>query len=225
MGNMVFFPTNNVGKYDRYKNSFEKAGFIYKRYLIENNNEVKVDVVEDGKSLKENAEKKAKEYYDEYKRHLKGQDFAIITTDEALYIEGLDDEHQPGLFVRRFGGIDAKRATDEEVVEKYTSVVKALGGEAKAKWVYSLVMYDGSDFYDLTWEEEVLFSDTPHYPITKGYVLNNITLVKKEENNNIMLSDLSEKERNDYLAKYTDSVVKFIKEKMAKIRDENEQTK
>ena len=225
MGNMVFFPTNNVGKYDRYKNSFEKAGFIYKRYLIENNNEVKVDVVEDGKSLKENAEKKAKEYYDEYKRHLKGQDFAIITTDEALYIEGLDDEHQPGLFVRRFGGIDAKRATDEEVVEKYTSVVKALGGEAKAKWVYSLVMYDGSDFYDLTWEEEVLFRDTPHYPITKGYVLNNITIVKKEENNNIMLSDLSEKERNDYLAKYTDSVVKFIKEKMAKIRDENEQTK
>ena len=225
MGNMVFFPTNNVGKYDRYKNSFEKAGFIYKRYLIENNNEVKVDVVEDGKSLKENAEKKAKEYYDEYKRHLKGQDFAIITTDEALYIEGLDDEHQPGLFVRRFGGIDAKRATDEEVVEKYTSVVKALGGEAKAKWVYSLVMYDGSDFYDLTWEEEVLFRDTPHYPITKGYVLNNITIVKQEENNNIMLSDLSEKERNDYLAKYTDSVVKFIKEKMAKIRDENEQTK
>ena len=36
MGNIVFFPTNNVGKYDRYKNSFEKAGFIYKRYLIEN---------------------------------------------------------------------------------------------------------------------------------------------------------------------------------------------
>ena len=60
MGNMVFFPTNNVGKYDRYKNSFEKAGFIYKRYLIENNNEVKVDVVEDGKSLKENAEKRQK---------------------------------------------------------------------------------------------------------------------------------------------------------------------
>ena len=35
------------------------------------------------------------------------------------------------------------------------------------------------------WEEEVLFSATPHYPIKKGYVLNNII------SNYIMLSDLS----------------------------------
>ena len=216
MKTIVFFPTNNIGKYDRYKNSFEKEKMVYNRYLIENNTEVKVDVVEDGKTLKENAEKKAKQYYDEYKKHLDNANFAIITTDEALYIDGLKDEEQPGLFVRRFGGIDAKRATDDEVVEKYTSVVKELGGEAKAKWVYSLVMYDGSDFYDYTWEEKVLFCDTPHYPITKGYVLNNITIVKKEGTNNIMLSDLSEEDRNDYLSKFTDAVVKFIKEKMEK---------
>ena len=216
MKTIVFFPTNNIGKYDRYKNSFEKEKMVYNRYLIENNTEVKVDVVEDGKTLKENAEKKAKQYYDEYKKHLDNVNFAIITTDEALYIDGLKDEEQPGLFVRRFGGIDAKRATDDEVVEKYTSVVKKLGGEAKAKWVYSLVMYDGSDFYDYAWEEPVLFCDTPHYPITKGYVLNNITIVKKEGKSPVMLSDLSENERAEYLSNYTDKVVRFIKEKMEK---------
>ena len=62
----------------------------------------------------------------------------------------------------------------------------------------------------------MLFCDTPHYPITKGYVLNNITIVKKEGTNNIMLSDLSEEDRNDYLSKFTDAVVKFIKDKMEK---------
>lgn len=215
MKKIVFFPTNNIGKYDRYKKSFKKKNIIYNRYLTDENGiEIKVEVSEDGKTLNENAKKKAKQYYDEYKRHLNDTSFSIITTDEALYIDGLTEKEQPGLFVRRFGGIDAKRATDEEVVQKYTSVIKKLGGEAKAKWIYSLVMYDGKNFYDYTWEEPVLFSSIPHYPITKGYVLNNITIVKKVDNNTIMLSDLTEEERYEYLSKYTDTIADFINDKL-----------
>ena len=215
MKKIVFFPTNNIGKYERYKKSFEKKNIIYNRYLTDENGiEIKVEVSEDGKTLNENAKKKAKQYYDEYKRHLNDTNFSIITTDEALYIDGLTEKEQPGLFVRRFGGIDAKRATDEEVVQKYTSVIKKLGGEAKAKWIYSLVMYDGKNFYDYTWEEPVLFSSIPHYPITKGYVLNNITIVKKVDNNTIMLSYLTEEERYEYLSKYTDTIADFINDKL-----------
>ena len=215
MQKVVFFPTNNIGKYDRYIKSFNKENITYNRYLIDENGfEVKVNVVEDGETLKENAQKKAKAYYDEYKKYLGDTIFSIITTDEALYIDGLSDEEQPGLFVRRFGGVHAKRATDEEVVEKYTSVIKNLGGKVNAKWVYSLVMCDGESFYDYTWEEPVLFSDTPHYPITKGYVLNNITIVKKIGNDNIMLSDLTEDERTEYLSKYTDAVARFVNGKL-----------
>lgn len=215
MKKIVFFPTNNIGKYDRYKKSFKKKNIIYNRYLTDENGiEIKVEVSEDGKTLNENAKKKAKQYYEEYKRHLSNTNFSIITTDEALYIDGLTEKEQPGLFVRRFGGIDAKRATDEEVVQKYTSVIKKLGGEAKAKWIYSLVMYDGKNFYDYTWEEPVLFSSIPHYPITKGYVLNNITIVKKVDNNTIMLSDLTEEERYEYLSKYTDTIADFINDKL-----------
>ena len=189
----------------------------YRRYYtINDGTEIKVEVKEDGKSLKENACKKAKAYYEEYKKYLSKINFSVITTDEALYIEGLSDEEQPGMFVRRFKGLDSIRATDEEVVERYTKFVKKLGGETKAKWVYSLVMYDGQDFRDYTWNEEVLFSDTPHYPITKGYVLNNITIVGKDGDNNIMLSDLSEEERYKYLSKYTDTVAKFVEDGMNK---------
>lgn len=213
--NVVFFPTNNVGKYDRYKRSFENIGIDYKRYYMdESGNDIKVDVQEDGDSLKENACKKAKAYYEEYTKYMPDLKFSIITTDEALYFDGLDDCDQPGMFVRRFNGLDSSRATDEEVVERYTNFVKDLGGEISAKWVYSLVMYNGKDFKDYTWEENVLFSDTPHYPITKGYVLNNITVVKKDGENNVMLSDLSDDERYEYLSKYTDELVKFVVEGM-----------
>lgn len=203
----VFFPTNNIGKFDRYKKSFEKNGILYRRYY----KDIKVDVIEDEESLVENAKKKAKAYYSEYKKYLK-EKFLIMTTDEALYIDGLNDEEQPGIYVRRFDGLN--RAEDQEVIDKYTSFVKKMGGEVRAKWVYSLIVFDGKNYYDYSWDEIVLFGDTLHLPITKGYVLNNITIVKKENNKNIMLSDLSDEERYNYLAKYTDKVCKFVIDKL-----------
>ena len=216
MKNIVFFPTNNIGKYERYKKSFENKNINYNRYLKNKDYvDIKVDVLENEKTTKENAKKKAKAYYDEYKKYLKNTDFLIMTTDEALYIEGLEEKKQPGLYVRRFNGLD--RATDEEVVERYTGFVKKMGGEVNAKWIYSLVIYDGTDYYDYSWEEKVLFSDTPHLPITKGYVLNNITIVGKNNGKNIMLSDLTDEQRYDYLSKYTDSVADFVIDKIEKL--------
>ena len=206
MNKYVFFPTNNVGKFDRYKKSFEKNGILYNRYY----KDIKVDVIEDEESLVENAKKKAKAYYREYKKYLK-EKFLIMTTDEALYIDGINDNEQPGIYVRRFDGLN--RAEDQEVIDKYTSFVKKMGGEIKAKWVYSLIVFDGKNYYDYSWDEKVLFGDTLHLPITKGYVLNNITIVKKKNNKNIMLSDLSDEERYNYLAKYTDKVCSFVMDK------------
>ena len=37
MKKIVFFPTNNIGKYDRYKKSFKKKNIIYNRYLTDEN--------------------------------------------------------------------------------------------------------------------------------------------------------------------------------------------
>ena len=60
MNKIVFFPTNNIGKFERYKNAFQNAGFEYNRYLQDENGEsIKVEVNEDGKTTRENAEKKA----------------------------------------------------------------------------------------------------------------------------------------------------------------------
>lgn len=113
---------------------------------------------------------------------------------------------------RRFGGMDSKRASDGEVVERYTNIVKKLGGKANARWHYSSVTYDGNKYNYLDWNEKVTFSSNVHTPIPKGYVLNSITIVGYDENNNeIMLSDLAADERQEYLKKYIDKLVLFIK--------------
>ena len=104
MSKIVFFPTNNIGKYERYKKSFEKHGIEYNRYLLDcNGEEIKVEVVEDGKTTRENAEKKAKGYYDKYKKRICNNNFSIITTDEALYIDGLADNEQPVVKLKQNG--------------------------------------------------------------------------------------------------------------------------
>lgn len=212
---VVYFPTNNIGKYERYKKSFELAKIPYERYLVNNEGKEEiVDIKEDGKTTKENAEKKAKGYYDAYVKKIPGKTFVIITTDEALYIDGLNDEEQPGQFVRRFGGMDGKRATDEDVVKKYTELINKLGGNARARWHYSMVIYNGEEYSYLEWDENVNFSCYPHNPIPKGYVLNSITIIKKDEKgNDVMLSDLSDEDRFQYLRRYTDNVVKFVIDK------------
>ena len=89
----IYFPTNNIGKFERYKKSFEQKGIDYNRYLIDKDgNNIEVDVKEMWKTTRENAKIKAKAYYDKYKSILKDEGILIITTDEALYIDGLEKD-------------------------------------------------------------------------------------------------------------------------------------
>ena len=224
MKKRVFFLTYYVGKYDRYYESFGNVGITYDRYYTKSDGEpLTVDVDENCKTTKEKKKKKALAYYEEYKRIMPQTDFVIMTTDEALYIDGLKENEQPKERVRRFNGLT--RATDMQVVEQYTNYVKNLGGKANAKWHYSLVVYDGKEFHYLDWDEPVEFSSTPHEPIPKGYVLNSITIVGKDENgNDIMLSDLTPEERQNYLSKYTDKVASFVDNIYSRNKSSNENT-
>ncbi len=55
---IVYFPTNNIGKYERYKKSFENNNITYNRYLKDQNgNDIIVNVIENANSTKENAKK------------------------------------------------------------------------------------------------------------------------------------------------------------------------
>ena len=59
--------------------------------------------------------------------------------DDTLYMEGVPEDLQPGLFVRRVNG---KNLTDEEMIEHYTNLVKEYGinGRINCKWIYGLAV-------------------------------------------------------------------------------------
>ena len=90
-----------------------------------------VDVVESADTAEENARIKALSY-----RSASG--IAAFSLDAALRIEGLPDERQPGVHVRRIGGTES--ATDAEMVDHYSSLLAGLGGRADGEWTLGIAL-------------------------------------------------------------------------------------
>jgi Xanthosine triphosphate pyrophosphatase len=112
-------------------------------------NDVKVNIAvdESGNSPLENARIKALEYY-------KAAGIPTFSCDSGLYIEGLEDNRQPGVHVRR---VDNKYMGDEEYIKYYTSLVLEMGKDLRAKFKNALCLvldeehifeYDGDDIAD-----------------------------------------------------------------------------
>jgi len=112
---------------DEVNNKTKKFINIY--YCISPNDlNIKLNIVEDGKTVVENARKKAKAYYDATK-------IPTIAGDTALFIEKF--EEQPGLYVHRVNG---KELTIEETLEYYVQELKKVGGTSEAYYYTGLVI-------------------------------------------------------------------------------------
>lgn len=92
---------------------------------------IKIDVIEDGKTAVENATKKAQAYYEETK-------IPTIAGDSGLFIDGIPDDKQPGLFVRRVNG---KSLSDDEMIEYYTKLIESIGGKSTGYYVTGLALF------------------------------------------------------------------------------------
>jgi 8-oxo-dGTP diphosphatase len=93
------------------------------------------EVVEDGTTVQENARKKAVAY-----ARALGQ--TILSMDNALFLDGLAPEDQPGIHVRRIGGSLA--ATDTELLDHGAALVASLGGNVTGYWEYGICVADPS---------------------------------------------------------------------------------
>tara|TARA_B100000378_G_scaffold211652_1_gene174682 strand:- start:1140 stop:1748 length:609 start_codon:yes stop_codon:yes gene_type:complete len=90
---------------------------------------VDTDIVEDGTTAQENAKKKSVAY-------AKALGRTVFSMDNALYFKGVVDSDQPGLYVRRIGGIE--RSSDQEMVDSYAELVKRYGNQLEGWWEYGL---------------------------------------------------------------------------------------
>ena len=106
----VLFATNNLGK-------LSDARRLAKQYDIEvvslTDLGIELEVVEDGVTFTENADKK----YDEYSRHAP-QDLWIITDDGGLQIKALNNE--PGVYSKRWADPKHEREMSDEEIIAYT---------------------------------------------------------------------------------------------------------
>ena len=130
---------------------------------------VSLHIAEDGETAQENARKKALAYAGAIGR-------PVFSIDNALYLQGLSDEEQPGIHTRRVPG-KTGRATDEELLAFYSTKVEELGGKVNGHWEYALCMAEpGGQVMEKCFVSSRLFVSKPTAKMVPGYPLESIQI-------------------------------------------------
>ncbi len=193
----IIFATTNQSKSKRFSKGLKELGI---EVLSLKDIDIKLDIEEDGSTAIENALIKARECYKKTKKPSMGM-------DDTLYMEGVPEDRQPGLFVRRVNG---KSLTDEEALEYYTNLVKEYGvdGRINCKWVYGLaVINEKGEEATYTWSKDNFYMVSSRSDkINPGYPLNSISKYKRLDKYFTDVTDDDIKILNDN----EDDVVDFI---------------
>ena len=128
-------------------------------------------IVENGKTPLENAEIKARAYFEAF--HM-----PVFSCDSGLYFDELVDEEQPGIHVRRVGG---KELTDEEMTEYYASLAAKHGGRITGRYrnaIYFILdeehHYSSMDMSIAT--ETFILVTKPHAKRIPGFPLDSLAV-------------------------------------------------
>ena len=135
MGKKLLLGTTNHTKLDRLR-------AIVQSLLIElvslHDLGIHAEVREMGSTPEENALLKARAYFAR-------TSVPTLAVDNALIIDRLPPEKQPGLCVRRLGG---KQASDSELLDHYVRELEEVGGHSTGRWTtgVALVGSEGQAF-------------------------------------------------------------------------------
>lgn len=142
-------------------------------------------VKEDGKTAEENAAKKAVAY-------AKALGTRVLSMDNALYLNGLRDDEQPALHVRRVGGKET--TTDQEMVEYYSEVIARLGDKVTGRWEFGVCIADPEGNYSTTTIiSPRIFTSIPSKKVVPGYPLEGLQI---DPDSSKYISDMNQEEQN-----------------------------
>ena len=172
----IIYGTGNPAKLDGMKRWLEPLG-IHLIGLMEFAEKANVEIpsiAEDGISPLENARKKALGYYHAF--HM-----PVFSCDSGLYLDGVPEEKQPGVHVRR---IDGKYLTDEEMLEYYTELIRKYGenGRLKARYKNAIcLVLNDKEIYEamepgMESEAFLLTSERRYAVRQKGFPLDSISI-------------------------------------------------
>lgn len=126
------------------------------------------EVIEDGTTVQENARKKAVAY-------AKALGQTVISMDNALFLDGLAPEDQPGIHVRRIGG--SLTATDADLLDHGVVLVESLGGKVTGYWEYGICIADPSGkISETTLRTPRVFTSKRSNKSVPGYPLESIQI-------------------------------------------------
>mgnify|MGYP001810167665 CR=1 FL=1 len=127
--------------------------------------------VENGRFPLENAHAKALCYWRQLRQ-------PVFSCDSGLYLEGVPDEDQPGVHIRRRNGI---RLDDEAMIAHYAALARRHGGAVTARYRNALCLaldethvlrYEGRDLES----DPFLIVDRPHHRVTRGFPLDALSV-------------------------------------------------
>ena len=132
----ILYGTTNNAKLNAMRNATDRLG-IELIGLKDLHCELPV-IIEDGKTPVENAKIKAQAYY-------KAFGMPVFSCDSGLYFEGVMEEDQPGLFVRRVNG---KELSDDEMITHYAGLAEKYGGSLIARYYNAVhfILDDNTSF-------------------------------------------------------------------------------
>ena len=165
----ILYGTTNQGKLHAMKKSVE--GLDIELIGLRDMEGNLPDIVENGKSPLENAEIKARAYFETF--HI-----PVFSCDSGLYFDELADEEQPGIHVRRVGG---KELTDEEMIAHYASMAEKYGGRITGRYrnaIYFILdekhHYSSMDMSIAT--EPFILGTKPHTKRVPGFPLDCLSI-------------------------------------------------
>lgn len=128
-------------------------------------------VNECGKTPLENAGIKAKAYYEAFK-------MPVFSCDSGLYFDELEEEEQPGIYVRRING---KELSDEEMIEYYSSLAKRHGGKITGQYRNAIYLVLDEDHHYSSMDQSIftepfILSAIPHSKRIDGFPLDSLSV-------------------------------------------------
>ena len=165
----ILYGTTNNGKLQAMKNAVKELNIeLISLNDVDSN---LPNINENGTTPLENAEIKARAYYEAF--HM-----PVFSCDSGLYFDEVEEEEQPGIHVRRING---KELSDDEMIEYYSSLAKRYGGKITGRYrnaIYFILdenhHYSSMDMSIAT--EPFILTAEPHAKRVKGFPLDSLSI-------------------------------------------------
>ncbi len=165
----LLYGTTNKAKLQAMKNALES--FDIELIGLGDIDSALPSINENGRTPLENAEIKARAYYEAF--HV-----PVFSCDSGLYFDELEEDEQPGLHVRRING---KELTDDEMIQYYASLAERHGGRITGRYrnaIYFILdaehQYSSMDMSIAT--EAFVLGTVPHTKRVEGFPLDSLSI-------------------------------------------------